>query len=113
MRTRGRCAMTNSHNDFDTARRHFGIAMIDLRYAAADLALSARTRTGDAAQETWVAVDLLHQEIANLQTLSNYIEGIGRAPAPRMDDRAQMMELRRWWPALMRSDAGHVGIEED
>lgn len=105
--------MTNSHSDFDTARRHFGIAMIDLRYAAADLALSARTRTGDAAQETWVAVDLLHQEIANLQTLSNYIDGIGRASAPLIDQSARRADLQRWWPSLMRRDARRVGIKED
>ncbi|MDB5594847.1 MAG: hypothetical protein JWM36_1808 [Hyphomicrobiales bacterium] len=105
--------MTNSQSDFDTARRHFGIAIIDLRYAAADLALSARTRTGDAAQETWIAVDLLHQEIANLQTLSDYIDGIGRAPAPFMDGSAQLTDLHRWWPSLMRSVAGRVGIKED
>jgi hypothetical protein len=105
--------MTNSHNDFDSARRHFGIAMIDLRYAAADLALSARTRTGDAAQETWVAVDLLHQEIANLQTLSDYIDGIGRAPASLMGESAQLTNLQRWWPTLLRDDAGRVGIKED
>ncbi|MDB5650773.1 MAG: hypothetical protein JWL62_2293 [Hyphomicrobiales bacterium] len=105
--------MTHFQQDYDSARRHLGVAMIDLRYSAADLALSAHHRSGDAAHETWTAVDLLNQEIANLLAISNYIDGIGQAPAIPAPPNSPAADLQRWWPHLIREQARDAEMKEE
>jgi hypothetical protein len=73
--------MTLIDEHLSSALRHFGVALIDLNYAAADLAQSRACRSAD--EKTWETVDLLHQEIAKLRELSTLIESTA-APKPAL-----------------------------
>lgn len=59
---------------FESARRHFGVALIDLNYAAADLARSANDP--ELQLDAGAAVELLNREIAKLMELSAFIDRV-------------------------------------
>jgi hypothetical protein len=89
---------------FESARRHFGVALIDLNYAAADLANSIACADLKAA-----AVELLNLEIERLTELSAFIDRVAkRLPG----DAMQVSDsLRRWWPDLVGH--GSAAAERD
>jgi hypothetical protein len=91
---------------FDSARRHFGVALIDLNYAAADLARSVVHP--DQALGANVAFDMLNREIERLKALSALIERVADF-TPGGD--ADMAVLQRWWPELVRAKEAHSGPE--
>ncbi len=89
--------MNGFDEHFESARRHFGVALIDLNYAAADLARSCMGRDVD--DETRAAMDLLNREITRLREVSTLIE---RA-APEGTFLAQAASV--WSPEPLRRSA--------
>jgi hypothetical protein len=87
---------------FDSARRHFGVALIDLNYAAADLARSV-VHPGQVSGAN-AAFDMLNCEIERLKALSALIERVADF-APEED--ADTAVLQRWWPELVRAQEAH------
>ncbi|MDB5643912.1 MAG: hypothetical protein JWN07_3229 [Hyphomicrobiales bacterium] len=83
---------------FDSARRHFGVALIDLNYAAADLARSVVCPTS--ATGAHAAFELLSSEIERLKHLSALIDQVAES-APGSSSDLSM--LQRWWPELVRT----------
>src|SRR6476661_2200441 len=75
---------------FDSARRHFGVALIDLNYAAADLARSVVHP--DQAFGANAAFDMLNREIERLKALSALIERVADFSP---DEDADMAVLQR------------------
>lgn len=92
--------MKSFDKHFDSARRHFGVALIDLNYAAADLARSVACANME--QDAEAAFALLHHEIGRLKELSAFIERMAGADSTQDLDPAK---LQRWWPELVRRDA--------
>jgi hypothetical protein len=83
---------------FDSARRHFGVALIDLNYAAADLAravVSPELEEGASA-----AFDLLNREIERLKELSALIDHVAEYVP---DETCDPSILQRWWPDFVRT----------
>jgi len=85
---------------FDSARRHFGVALIDLNYAAADLARSVVHPDLEFGANT--AFDLLNREIERLKALSALIEQVADFTPGETPDTDV---LRQWWPDLVRTEA--------
>lgn len=83
---------------FDSARRHFGVALIDLNYAAADLARSVVHPDIEFGAQT--AFELLNREIERLKALSSLIDQVADFTPGQGDTAA----LQRWWPELVRHD---------
>ena len=84
--------------NFESARRHFGVALIDLNYAVSDLARASicdEMEVGSAA-----AVELLHREIVRLAELSAFIDRVAEQK-PGQDPSL----LQQWWPELVRARA--------
>ena len=85
-------------DNFDSARRHFGVALIDLNYAMADL---ARAQVSEDMQVgTSAALELLNREIERLAELSAFIDRVA-------DQRSgkDSAILDQWWPELTRRDS--------
>lgn len=85
---------------FDSARRHFGVALIDLNYAAADLARSVVCPEMELGASA--AFDLLNREIERLKELSALIEQVAEFAPGGAGDSAM---LQRWWPEFVRTEA--------
>ncbi len=83
---------------FVSARRHFGVALIDLNYAAADLARSVVCPEMEMGAQA--AFELLNREIERLKHLSSLIEQVAEFAPGRSGDPAM---LQRWWPELVRT----------
>jgi hypothetical protein len=66
---------------FDSARRHFGVALIDLNYAAADLARSVVCPEMEMGASA--AFDLLNREIERLKDLSALIDQVAQFVPPK------------------------------
>ena len=94
--------MTAFDEHFDSARRHFGVALIDLNYAAADLARSVvgPERKGGAS----AAFELLNREISRLKELSVLIDEIADF---KFEGDGETARLQRWWPHLVRDRTAH------
>jgi hypothetical protein len=92
---RGSELMKAFDDNFESARRHFGVALIDLNYAVADL---ARANVSDEMEiGTSAAIELLNREIERLAELSAFIDRVAdRRPG---EDPAI---LDQWWPDLTR-----------
>ena len=91
---------------FESARRHFGVALIDLNYAAADLARSSvcpEVEVGASA-----AVELLNREIERLMELSAFIDHVAEQ---RPGENGGSAILQRWWPDLVRHQEPHAARE--
>lgn len=85
---------------FESARRHFGVALIDLNYAAADLARSVVCPEMELGANA--AFELLNREIERLKELSALIDQVADfAPGGKGDPSM----LQRWWPEFVRDDA--------
>jgi hypothetical protein len=84
---------------FDSARRHFGVALIDLNYAAADLARSVVCPEMEMGASA--AFDLLNREIERLKDLSALIDQVAQFVPPQTCDLAM---LQRWWPDFVRPE---------
>lgn len=82
---------------FDSARRHFGVALIDLNYAAADLA--NHIEKNECGLDELAAVELLNREIERLRQLSHMIDSFANPPAAR-EDTPDLVAY--WWPDLAR-----------
>jgi hypothetical protein len=91
--------MTAFDEHFDSARRHFGVALIDLNYAAADLARSVVCPEMELGANA--AFELLNREIERLKELSALIEQVADFAPGGSGDSAM---LQRWWPELVRDD---------
>ena len=84
-------------DNFESARRHFGVALIDLNYAVADLARANVCEEMEIG--TSAAIELLNREIERLAELSAFIDRVAdRRPG---EDPAI---LDQWWPELTRRD---------
>jgi hypothetical protein len=84
---------------FDSARRHFGVALIDLNYAAADLARSVVCPEMEMGASA--AFDLLNREIERLKELSALIDQVADFVPTETSDSAT---LQRWWPDFVRTE---------
>ncbi len=84
---------------FDSARRHFGVALIDLNYAAADLARSVVCPELELGANA--AFDLLNREIERLKELSVLIDQVAEFVPAETGDPAT---LQRWWPNFVRTE---------
>jgi hypothetical protein len=82
---------------FDSARRHFGVALIDLNYAAADLTRHIDKK--EAGLDELAAVELLNREIERLRQLSQMIDSFAD-PTAAHDDTPDLVAY--WWPDLAR-----------
>jgi hypothetical protein len=82
---------------FESARRHFGVALIDLNYAAADLA--SHIEESEGGLDELAAVELLNREIERLRQLSQMIDSFASPPAAR-EDTPDLVAY--WWPDLAR-----------
>ena len=81
--------------NFESARRHFGVALIDLNYAVSDL---ARASVCDEMEVgTHAALELLHREIERLAELSAFID---RLAETRPGENPAI--LQQWWPDFVR-----------
>ncbi len=87
---------------FDSARRHFGVALIDLNYAAADLAQSVVCPEMELGANA--ALELLNREIERLVELSAFIETVSEMTP---GERSGSALLQRWWPDLVRHQEAH------
>ncbi len=84
--------------NFESARRHFGVELIDLNYAVSDL---ARASVCDEMEVgTSAAIELLHREIERLAELSAFIDRVAEHQ-PGQDATL----LQQWWPDLVRARA--------
>ncbi len=81
--------------NFESARRHFGVALIDLNYAVADLARA--TVCNEMEVGTNAALELLSPEIERLSELSAFID---RVAETRPGENTAL--LQQWWPDLVR-----------
>jgi hypothetical protein len=81
--------------NFESARRHFGVALIDLNYAVSDLARAHVSE--DMEVGTSAAIELLNREIERLAELSAFID---RVAERRSGDDAAVLD--QWWPDLTR-----------
>ncbi len=89
--------MKTFDDNFESARRHFGVALIDLNYAVADL--SRAHVSEDMEIGTSAAIELLNREIERLAELSAFID--------RVADRRSGEDpaiLEQWWPEFTRRD---------
>jgi hypothetical protein len=82
---------------FDSARRHFGVALIDLNYAAADLARCMQGHEEDL--EGQATIELLNREIQRLRHLSDLIERVAKEAEP---DTQTPISVAQLWPHLTR-----------
>jgi hypothetical protein len=83
---------------FESARRHFGVALIDLNYAAADLAIHIEENEGGL--DELAAVELLNREIERLRQLSQMIDSFW-SPTATHKNKPDLVAY--WWPDLARS----------
>ncbi|MBX9738926.1 MAG: hypothetical protein K2X62_02575 [Beijerinckiaceae bacterium] len=91
--------MKDSYVDHESARRHFGVALIDLSYAASELERCAIHGRGLVAEQSRIASHLLAEELTRLRDLGAYIYRIGQAETA---DHPPATNLERWWPKQMR-----------
>ncbi len=82
-------------DNFESARRHFGVALIDLNYAMADLARAQVCE--DMELGTNAAIELLNREIDRLAELSAFID---RVAERRPDEDPAVLD--QWWPEFTR-----------
>lgn len=90
--------MARDNIEFESAKRHLGVAMIDLSYAEAELRHSGRSLYGLAGEESRIAADLLAEELSRLRKLGLRIERIGKVDP----DGLSLSDLSRWWPTEIR-----------
>lgn len=88
-------------DNFESARRHFGVALIDLNYAVSDLARAHVSE--DMELGTSAAIELLNREIERLSELSAFID---RVAEHRGADDAAVLD--QWWPELTRRSRNTV-----
>lgn len=89
--------MKSSEVPFKNARRHLGVALIDLDYALTELAKSLDSC--GMAKSKRAALDLLSAEVERLAEVATFIDRIAQREVCQDHVAAR---LRRWWPELVR-----------
>lgn len=86
--------MAQENSALEAAKRHLGVALIDLSYAESELRRCAADMQGLAAEEGRIAADRLADALFKLRTIGERIHDIGRIDP----DGLSLSDLSRWWP---------------